>query len=357
MCREPGVRALRRKLEQIYRKVAVKMVQKVEEYESAVTNTEEPNSPRISEEGPGEGSKEVDGSEITAIRELGKELSGAINVERFVKEMVVNPRDELLEGGNDEDDEADTDDNNGPDEEDDHDDDRSVSDDGVDEEENRLETSDNDDAATLESGSESNKASAISDEECDSIAALTKRLQAVEEGDQLSRLSFRMLEKKVQTLKNRLRGTKNSQIVLQLDKLYNCFWHLSLCFGMLPDLLQCPLKGIRSICRQKGKTKKWKPDMSFCILTGFPIADKALRGIDPIVVDQAGLADYIGQPPFSSDKIYNSTPAGVTMGLSTSQMGGGTLYIEAAAVEKGKGKGSLQATGTKPNPASSSPQT
>ncbi|KAK2078600.1 hypothetical protein QBZ16_003440 [Prototheca wickerhamii] len=65
-----------------------------------------------------------------------------------------------------------------------------------------------------------------------------------------------------------------------------------------------------------------------------------------IVVDAADLSDYLGPPPFTSDKIYaSSTPPGVVMGLAWTAMGGSSLYIEAAAVERGEGKGSLRSTG------------
>ena len=57
------------------------------------------------------------------------------------------------------------------------------------------------------------------------------------------------------------------------------------------------------------------------------------------------LQGYVGQPPFTSDKIYDTTPAGVVMGLAWTAMGGNTLYVEAAAVEASEGKGSLRTTG------------
>ncbi len=41
------------------------------------------------------------------------------------------------------------------------------------------------------------------------------------------------------------------------------------------------------------------------------------------------------------------TPPGVGMGLAWSAQGGNSLYIEAAAVEKGEGKGALKTTGAK----------
>jgi ATP-dependent Lon protease len=52
----------------------------------------------------------------------------------------------------------------------------------------------------------------------------------------------------------------------------------------------------------------------------------------------AAAKDYVGQPPFTNDKMYATTPVGVTMGLAWTSMGGDTLYIEAAAVEQGEGK-------------------
>jgi Lon-like ATP-dependent protease len=63
-----------------------------------------------------------------------------------------------------------------------------------------------------------------------------------------------------------------------------------------------------------------------------------LDSIEQMTVDGKDLVDYVGQPPFSSDKMYDTTPVGVTMGLAWTSMGGDTLYIEAAVVEQGEGK-------------------
>ncbi|KAL4437435.1 hypothetical protein ABPG75_004574 [Micractinium tetrahymenae] len=65
-----------------------------------------------------------------------------------------------------------------------------------------------------------------------------------------------------------------------------------------------------------------------------------------IVIDKGDLKEYVGQPPYPADKIYaDGTPAGVVMGLAWTALGGSTLYVEAASVERGEGKGSLKATG------------
>lgn len=68
---------------------------------------------------------------------------------------------------------------------------------------------------------------------------------------------------------------------------------------------------------------------------------------EPVVaVDLDDLKDLVGQPPYPSDRIYRDhTPAGVVTGLAWTPLGGATLYVEAASVEKGEGKGSLRATG------------
>lgn len=59
---------------------------------------------------------------------------------------------------------------------------------------------------------------------------------------------------------------------------------------------------------------------------------------DPIVITAAGLPDYVGQPPFKSDRLYEVTPPGVVMGLAWTAMGGCTLYAESALMEKAAGK-------------------
>lgn len=59
---------------------------------------------------------------------------------------------------------------------------------------------------------------------------------------------------------------------------------------------------------------------------------------EPVRIGPDDLADYVGPPPFKSDKLYSSTPPGVVMGLAWTAMGGSTLYAESAVVEKNAGK-------------------
>lgn len=71
------------------------------------------------------------------------------------------------------------------------------------------------------------------------------------------------------------------------------------------------------------------------------------------------LKDYVGNPIFTSDRMYETTPPGVVMGLAWTAMGGSTLYIEIAVskprkkeaigseenVKGGGEEGVLQSTG------------
>ncbi|VEL23420.1 unnamed protein product [Protopolystoma xenopodis] len=49
----------------------------------------------------------------------------------------------------------------------------------------------------------------------------------------------------------------------------------------------------------------------------------------PIVIDETNLRDYVGQPMWTSDRLYSTTtPPGIAMGLAWTAMGGSILYIE-----------------------------
>ncbi|KAG5949645.1 ATP-dependent Lon protease pim1 [Claviceps sorghi] len=57
---------------------------------------------------------------------------------------------------------------------------------------------------------------------------------------------------------------------------------------------------------------------------------KALRVPDSVDVEigKDNLVDYIGPPVFTSDRLYDVSPPGVSMGLAWTQMGGAAMYIE-----------------------------
>uniref|UniRef100_A0A1X7TQD1 Lon proteolytic domain-containing protein n=1 Tax=Amphimedon queenslandica TaxID=400682 RepID=A0A1X7TQD1_AMPQE len=54
---------------------------------------------------------------------------------------------------------------------------------------------------------------------------------------------------------------------------------------------------------------------------------------DPVTVSSSNLKDFVGHPPFISDRLYETTPPGVVMGLAWTSMGGTTLYIETGVAE------------------------
>ena len=54
------------------------------------------------------------------------------------------------------------------------------------------------------------------------------------------------------------------------------------------------------------------------------------EALPPLCVDASNLKDYVGNPLFISDRMYETTPPGVVMGLAWTAMGGSTLYIETA---------------------------
>jgi len=67
-----------------------------------------------------------------------------------------------------------------------------------------------------------------------------------------------------------------------------------------------------------------------------------------MVVTEDGLSDLVGQPPFTSDRLYEGTlPNGTVTGLAWTAMGGSVLYLEASALPRhgGKGAPSLSVTG------------
>ena len=82
---------------------------------------------------------------------------------------------------------------------------------------------------------------------------------------------------------------------------------------------------------------------------GVLAAMRATAAEEPIVIDSGkDLVDYVGQPPFQTDRIYDVTPPGVVTGLAWTAMGGSTLYIECTPItqhgDDAKG-GTLKTTG------------
>lgn len=70
---------------------------------------------------------------------------------------------------------------------------------------------------------------------------------------------------------------------------------------------------------------------------------QAENGNSKIKVSKNNLTEFLGQPTFTTEELYQKSIPGVTLGLAWTAMGGATLYIEAQGV-KGRGPG-LKQTG------------
>ncbi|KAK4181908.1 putative Lon protease mitochondrial precursor [Triangularia setosa] len=66
-----------------------------------------------------------------------------------------------------------------------------------------------------------------------------------------------------------------------------------------------------------------------------------------VTIDKDNLKDYVGPPVFTSDRLYDITPPGVTMGLAWTQLGGAAMYVEAILQSslKPSSRPSLEITG------------
>ena len=80
---------------------------------------------------------------------------------------------------------------------------------------------------------------------------------------------------------------------------------------------------------------------------------KLVEADDPSLLEVTieKLKDYVGNPIFTADKMYETTPPGVVMGLAWTAMGGTTLYIETAISKPrsdgvmGEGRGEKEGSG------------
>ena len=87
---------------------------------------------------------------------------------------------------------------------------------------------------------------------------------------------------------------------------------------------------IRYYCRENGVRNLKKHIEKIFRKVAFQLVSQQINTTNtPFVIDQSNLAEFVGQPPFSTDKIYpDSPPIGVVMGLAWTPMGGSVLYIE-----------------------------
>ena len=70
---------------------------------------------------------------------------------------------------------------------------------------------------------------------------------------------------------------------------------------------------------------------AFKIVDEGHLVEPPSEGAGPLItVTPDNLKDYVGNPVFTKDRMYETTPPGVVMGLAWTAMGGSVLYIETA---------------------------
>lgn len=99
---------------------------------------------------------------------------------------------------------------------------------------------------------------------------------------------------------------------------------------------------IRAYCRESGVRNLQKQVEKIFRKSAF----KLVKGLETIQVEKDNLTDFVGKPIFNTDRMYESTPPGVIMGLAWTSMGGSVLYIESVLKKPlGSDGGSIDLTG------------
>ncbi|MDZ7777375.1 MAG: endopeptidase La [Bacteroidales bacterium] len=65
---------------------------------------------------------------------------------------------------------------------------------------------------------------------------------------------------------------------------------------------------------------------------------QAEEGVKKVNISQRNVEEFAGKPVFTTEKLYNKSLPGVTLGLAWTSMGGTTLYIEANAIKSKSGR-------------------
>jgi len=117
-------------------------------------------------------------------------------------------------------------------------------------------------------------------------------------------------------------------------------------------------KLLRKIAFRVATNKSAKKEKSKAKAAKDGAAKEAASTADKVIeVNELNLEEFVGAPVFPKDRIYDSTPAGVVMGLAWTSMGGMTLYIECVSSAPSE-KAALRCTGQvrRPSPARHGPR-
>ncbi|KAL4227296.1 Lon protease mitochondrial [Mactra antiquata] len=105
---------------------------------------------------------------------------------------------------------------------------------------------------------------------------------------------------------------------------------------------------IKSYCRESGVRNLQKHVEKIFRKAAFKLVSE--DSLEEITVSLDSIKDYVGQPKFTRERMYDITPPGVVTGLAWTSMGGSTLYIEtvikkAMGQDDSKDTGGLEVTG------------
>ncbi|XP_015112248.1 lon protease homolog, mitochondrial isoform X2 [Diachasma alloeum] len=102
---------------------------------------------------------------------------------------------------------------------------------------------------------------------------------------------------------------------------------------------------IKAYCRESGVRNLQKHIEKVSRKVAFKVVKKEAEKVD---VSADNLSDFVGKPVFTHDRMHDTTPPGVVMGLAWTAMGGSTLFIETTLSKPSNSKkfeGSLEITG------------
>ncbi|KAF7278454.1 hypothetical protein GWI33_008413 [Rhynchophorus ferrugineus] len=103
---------------------------------------------------------------------------------------------------------------------------------------------------------------------------------------------------------------------------------------------------IRNYCRESGVRNLQKHIEKVVRKVAYKVVKEETQFID---VGSQNLQEFVGKPVFTHDRMYDTTPPGVVMGLAWTAMGGSTLYVETTTRRESSpdkdSEGSLELTG------------
>lgn len=116
--------------------------------------------------------------------------------------------------------------------------------------------------------------------------------------------------------------------------------------GLKPTQISFSKEGLKSIingyAREAGvrglenQIKKILRKVAVKIVRNEQSADYNNNSKDRIIINDSNIQEFLGKPMFNTDRFYEMTPVGVSMGLAWTALGGATLYIEAIKVKSEK---------------------